>query len=293
MSMEETLQELTDAGFPESTEPVSPTGLVREGEDLTYTADLSLLATALATAHLDMAVLGPVPKSGYNTQFGKYATLDDVIGHTKGVIAKHGLSVIQMPTGHHMQTMLIHKSGQYIRSRCKMVLPQSVTNHLYAGACTYAKRVGSLSVLNVAPGDDDDGNASTAAVKEEKQIQQQARQQNRGSFYQESPAKQVVAENPAPPTQGGPPPPPEPERNVPEPPEEVQLKGGYSFTLPKTLAAITKKIENADSMEVLGECEKAVNDMVRSKRIEQDCIPTLVDKVSERRNILQNETVEA
>ena len=97
-----------------------------------------------------------------------YAKLDQVLEVARPLLAKNGLSVIQMPTEGTevvvvLETILMHKSGQWISSRMemaaerlvskkgnKMSLPQSI-----GSVITYARRYSLASLLGIAQVDND------------------------------------------------------------------------------------------------------------------------------------------
>lgn len=111
--------------------------------------------------------LGPVAKDGKGN-FGAYSTLEEVIDHTKPILAKHGLMIVQtlevpiagrgelMCFDNVICTELIHvESGESIRSVYWLV-PDKKTPQGYGAAITYARRYSILPLLGIATGDDPD-----------------------------------------------------------------------------------------------------------------------------------------
>lgn len=119
------------------------------------------LAVALAQAQ---AVIDHAPADRNNPAFrSKYADLGSVIDAVKPALNKHGLSFLQAfepaPEGHLMlTTMLLHASGQWLRSTCLMPLAK-LDPQGYGSAATYARRYGLMAVCGIAA-EDDDGNAA-------------------------------------------------------------------------------------------------------------------------------------
>lgn len=127
--------------------------------------DINELATALSKAQgeiLDAA------KAAENPYFkSKYADLAAVRGVIREPMAKHGLSLVQLPKtvdgGVEVETMLLHSSGQYIKS--SLFMPAAKNDaHGIGSAITYARRYSIMSILSLAT-EDDDGNAAVDSVK--------------------------------------------------------------------------------------------------------------------------------
>jgi len=115
------------------------------------------LAEALSQAQGDF---DPIIKKCSNPFFNsKYADLEAVISATKSALTKHGLSVAQLPTDDHLETMLMHKSGEWIMSKTPLVIEKK-SNHGFGSAISYARRYGLTSILSVGS-EDDDGNQAT------------------------------------------------------------------------------------------------------------------------------------
>jgi hypothetical protein len=80
-------------------------------------------------------------------------------------LAVNDLSVLQLPRvdGNYVEveTMLMHKSGEYIAEVLRMPFGQNSAQAI-GSALTYCRRYSLGSILNLAA-DDDDGNAATVA----------------------------------------------------------------------------------------------------------------------------------
>jgi hypothetical protein len=134
---------------------------------------LANLAPALALAQGE---LEDATKSSINPAFkSKYADLAEVLQTIRPVLSKNGLSVVQtigMLMEPHdgkdkysiqVATMLLHKSGEWIRDTC--VMPLSKVDAQGVGAATtYARRYGLAAIVGIAQ-DDDDGNAASGRQK--------------------------------------------------------------------------------------------------------------------------------
>lgn len=126
---------------------------------------IDALATALAAAQGEIR---PAVKDANNPAFNsKYADLSAVFDAVRPTLAKHGLSVVQLPEHSddallHLTTRICHKSGQWIEGT--MSIPVSKVNaHGYGSAITYARRYALSAVLGVVADDDDDGNKASEA----------------------------------------------------------------------------------------------------------------------------------
>lgn len=128
--------------------------------------DLNELATALAKAQSEMenASLNKV-----NPHFkSKYADLAEIIDTTRGVLAKHGLSVTQTTEIREaslvLVTTLLHTSGQSLRG--EYPLPMVIDKPQAMGsALTYARRYSLAAICNISAEEDDDANAAQAEGK--------------------------------------------------------------------------------------------------------------------------------
>jgi len=107
-----------------------------------------------------------VEKDSVNPHFkNKYASLDNIIEDVKPLLAKHGLSFLQMAGGDGerltMSTLLMHTSGEWIESEPLIMRPAKNDPQGMGSASTYARRYSLSAFLGIATGEDDDGNAST------------------------------------------------------------------------------------------------------------------------------------
>lgn len=204
-----------------------------------------------------------------------YATLDDAVKASKVILGRHGLALMMPPTGgpqagaYFIQCLLVHSSGQWIKSRYQLPVDVKSDSQTISSANTYGKRIVTLGMLNMAPGDgeDDDGNAEGPPPNDS----------GRQGFYQDSGAPRV---NDAPPPSDPPPsegPPPKPE-----------LKGGYEGELPTTKAQILGRIKNVSSMSDLQAVKNMANDMVRMGYLDREKhVPEVLNKIRVAEDNLQ------
>jgi hypothetical protein len=125
---------------------------------------VDVLAKALSKAQGEM---GGAVKDSSNPFFkSSYADLGSVIAAIKDSFAANGLSYTQFPirdeAGAGVETILMHESGQWIKS--SYTLPLAKFDAQSAGSClTYARRYALQAIAGI-PAVDDDGNQATASA---------------------------------------------------------------------------------------------------------------------------------
>jgi hypothetical protein len=120
---------------------------------------LDKLVEALVGFH---AEVGTIRKDSTNPFFGsKYASLSTILSQVLPVLTKHGLTIIQLPSGTGLTTTLAHTSGQFI-SQTMDLMPVKADPQAQGSAITYARRYAVSAVLSLNVDEDDDGNAATA-----------------------------------------------------------------------------------------------------------------------------------
>jgi hypothetical protein len=134
--------------------------------DFECSQDIAELSKALCKAQ--GAMKGAVKDSSNPFFKSKYADLSAVWDDVREPFAKHGLSVIQMPTGGvgnvSLVTQITHDSGQWIRSKLTMVPVK--TDPQGIGSCiTYARRYALAAMAGVYQIDDDGNQASAPQQK--------------------------------------------------------------------------------------------------------------------------------
>ena len=133
--------------------------------DTNFEASLEIgkLAEALAMAQ---GMMENASKSSANPFFkSKYADLAEVWNTIREPLSKNGLSVVQAPVGIDgrsvkILTMLLHKSGQYIRTVTTIPCAKSDAQGI-GSALTYGRRYALSALVGIAQ-EDDDGNAAVA-----------------------------------------------------------------------------------------------------------------------------------
>jgi hypothetical protein len=109
--------------------------------------------------------LKPAIKDSTNTHFNsKYADLAACFEAGLPILNKHGLCLIQIPTGDGdnigVTTILGHTSGQYISGALQMHNPDSNPQKM-GSAITYFRRYGFGAIIGLATEYDDDGNEAS------------------------------------------------------------------------------------------------------------------------------------
>ena len=133
-----------------------------ENTDLHWKSDkIDKLASALSKAQSEMK---GAEKKSINPFFNSgYADLHTVIESSFPHLTKNGLSVIQgnesKPGEFFVTTMLLHESGQWIKSKLKMPI-EKVTAQSIGSTITYGRRYGLSAITGIAQYDDDGNVAS-------------------------------------------------------------------------------------------------------------------------------------
>lgn len=131
------------------------------------------LGAALSKAQ---GILEAAKKDSNNPFFkSKYADLASVWESCRAALSSNGLSIVQSPeesdSGIAVVTMMIHSSGQWIRSRYTMPVSK-VDAQAVGSAITYARRYALSSIVGIAP-EDDDGNGAAEKPPTKQQSQQE------------------------------------------------------------------------------------------------------------------------
>lgn len=123
-----------------------------------FSGTLGSLAKALAAAQGEIA---NAKKDATNPHFkNSYASLASIRDAITPALSRHGLAVSQLtephgPEGVCVVTMLMHESGEWIRSR--LFVPVSKKDAQgFGSALSYARRYALAAIANVATDDDDD-----------------------------------------------------------------------------------------------------------------------------------------
>ncbi|PHB05525.1 recombinase [Bacillus wiedmannii] len=94
-----------------------------------------------------------------------YATLDTIIDEIRPTLSKHGLSIMQIPSGDGqnvtLKTLLLHESGEWLESDALTMKPVKNDPQAVGSCITYARRYSLAAFLSLNTGEDDDGNGAT------------------------------------------------------------------------------------------------------------------------------------
>ena len=135
---------------------------------MNHSEQINELAEALAKAQ---GQIEGAKKDSANPFFkSKYADLASVWEACRVQLSTNGLSVTQCPeeseNGIAIETMLLHSSGQWIKSRYTMPVSK-LDAQAVGSAITYARRYALSAIIGIAP-EDEDGNSAAKARPEEK-----------------------------------------------------------------------------------------------------------------------------
>lgn len=142
-------------------------------EDQLMSDQIDQLATALAKAQGEFSIAS---KDKNNPFFkSKYADFESVVAASRPSLSKHGLSVVQNvyrfdDGNHYLVTILLHASGQWIKSKAQHNPIKSDIQSL-ASYNTSLKRMCYSSLVGVATGEgDDDGESAVRDIPKYEQI---------------------------------------------------------------------------------------------------------------------------
>jgi len=151
--------------------------------------EIGEIAGALSTAQgsfktIERKCVNPFFKS-------KYADLAAINDGTKVALKDNNLAVTQViiPDDEKaiVESRLLHKSGQWIISTCKLK-PKATDPQSMGSAITYARRYSLSALLNIATEDEEDGNSASATQKKAPLKQERSQpQQEHNPFLDEEP----------------------------------------------------------------------------------------------------------
>lgn len=96
-------------------------------------------------------------KSGTSFSYS-YADLESIWDNIQDSLCKNGLSVIQGPANTTLDTLILHKSGQWLESSIELNCLKAKTQEL-GSEITYLKRYCLCSMLGLVSGEEDDDGA--------------------------------------------------------------------------------------------------------------------------------------
>ena len=146
-------------------------------EEATQSKTVGELAKALAKVQ---ATVQNAKKDARNPHLkSKYADLASVREAVSRPLADQGIAVVQTMEPHGMSgvcvvTTLMHSSGEWIRGRCFIPVPESKNPaQSFGSALTYARRYSLAAIVGIAADEDDDAEtASPRAPSSGPQLQQ-------------------------------------------------------------------------------------------------------------------------
>lgn len=130
-------------------------------QTMTHSPELTNLAAALVK--VQGAVENP-HKTSVNPHYkSTYADLTEIINTIRPVLSENGIAVVQSPGMQNgnafVETILIHKSGEWIRGRASSPLPKNDPQGV-GSAITYLRRYSLAGLLGLGQEDDDGNDAS-------------------------------------------------------------------------------------------------------------------------------------
>lgn len=133
---------------------------------------IAKIADALAKFQAD--VQDPAKNSNNPFFKSKYVELDDLLASVRPVLSKHGLAVLQEPSGEEkvsIKTIILHNSGEFIEFEPVTLRPVKSDPQGIGSAITYGRRYALSSILGVAWDADDDGNKASGKDNKEESKQ--------------------------------------------------------------------------------------------------------------------------
>jgi hypothetical protein len=118
------------------------------------------LAPALVAA---LPGLPHAPMDSNNPHFkSRFASLKSILDVARPALAEHGLFITQSVTPDSVVSRIMHSSGQWIGSECRIVCDKETCQGQGSGI-TYARRYSLAPLLGIYSDEDDDGNAAESA----------------------------------------------------------------------------------------------------------------------------------
>lgn len=132
-----------------------------------HSENIDQIATAMTKVQ---AALKPATFDSVNPHFkNRYASLGAIVEACLPLLAKNDIAVFQSttPGGNEplVVTMLVHKSGQWIKGYYPIWVTAPTPQSLGSGT-TYAKRYALAAIVGVVADEDDDGNAASVAPQQ-------------------------------------------------------------------------------------------------------------------------------
>jgi len=180
---------------------------------------ISVICKALSLAQGQMSF---AKKDTENEFFKKpYADLASCWEACRKPLSDNGLSVSQVQDENFLITILMHESGEWIRSRTKISMSEGKNAmQAYGSAMTYARRYALSAIVGIAQDDDDANSAGDSSTIGKKPTPQQ-KPPTTPQGQRPTSSQPVGSATP----QGQPPPPPPPHtKKDTRTPEEIKIK---------------------------------------------------------------------
>lgn len=142
--------------------------------------DISELVAALALANLEFSNIIANHEANAGRKKYSYANIADVVAVVRPIISKHGLAIAQ---GENLEaqragffvceTMLMHRSGQWIETDFEVPTDKMGGVHGTGSSNSYARRYAELAILNLAV-EDDDGQTAQRQYKQRQAAKQES-----------------------------------------------------------------------------------------------------------------------
>lgn len=151
------------------------------------------LAGALAKAQ---GTMKSASKDGLNPHFkSKYATLDSIWEAIKEPLSQNGLSISQLISQESdttvMTTLLMHSSGQWIRSTVPVIAGKPTPQAL-GSSISYMRRYSLAAIVGVTVGDDDDASEAQSHYSSPPQRHYQATLEQASVEYMSEAQKEQI-----------------------------------------------------------------------------------------------------
>ena len=170
-------------------------------------AEINEIAAAIAAAQLEMS---HAHKDSNNPHFkSKFASLASVIDAAKEGFSKHKLAFIQtmqaIDKDLYLVTMLLHPSGQWLKSYTPVLLGDRATPQVMGAAISYARRYALSAFAGISQEDDDgetgegrgpvahvNGLSGSTLVSDAKTIRMQTKAKPKAVVSDKSPIEKVL-----------------------------------------------------------------------------------------------------
>jgi hypothetical protein len=147
--------------------------------------EITKIASALLEFQRAAIKVGKDAKANY----GRYATLENVIDTVRAPMLSAELSFVQFPDGNGLTTLIMHKSGEWIKATAALTLDKQ-TPQGQGSAITYMRRYALSAALGIATEDDDDGNEASKPS----QTRQAAPQRTKPTDTGKDPSMELLAQ---------------------------------------------------------------------------------------------------